>query len=162
VDPAEDLSYQLWIVRELLEQLVYKLDVQGLLLRANRSRWMPMVCAEIEAIRTAINDVEQVRAACSATLAIANGLPPDVSLGDLVAAIDGPWSSLLAEHRMHLLTQQGEVEEMSRLNHELAQSGILRTREIIASLHDNTVDVYDPRGHAKPLLPGSLRLDRTF
>jgi hypothetical protein len=162
VDPAEDLSYQLWIVRELLEQLVFKLDVQGLLLRANRSRWMPMICSEIDAIRTAINDVEQARAGCSARVAVAHGLPADVNLGDLIDAIESPWSSLLAEHRMHLLAQQGEVEEMSRRNHELAQSGILRTREIIASLHDNTVDVYDPRGQASPLLPGSLRLDRTF
>ncbi len=163
MDAAEDLSYQLWTMRELLEQLVFKLDVQGLLLRANRSRWMPLIAAEIEAIMQAINDVETARATASARLATSQGLRPDGSLGDLIAAIGGPWGPLLSEHRLHLLTLQGEIEEMSRLNHELAQSGILRTREIIASLqHDSGVDVYDPRGHATPLLAGSLRLDRTF
>ena len=47
------------------------------------------------------------------------------------------------------------------LNHELARRGLMRSREIIASLGEQTVDVYDPRGMTTPLAMASLRLDRT-
>ena len=41
MDTAEDLSHQLWTLRELLEELVYKLEVQRLLLGAGKTRWLP-------------------------------------------------------------------------------------------------------------------------
>ena len=65
MEPAEDLSHQLWTMRELLEQLVYKLEVQGLLLAAGRARWIPYVTAELEAIIEAIGEIETSRAAAS-------------------------------------------------------------------------------------------------
>ena len=49
VDALDDLSHQLWTLRELLDQLVYKLEVQQLLLGAGRSRWLPYVGAELDA-----------------------------------------------------------------------------------------------------------------
>ena len=62
---------------------------------------------------------------------------------------------------MHLLSLQAEIEDISRTNHELARRGLMRSREIIASLGEQTVDVYDPRGMTTPLAMASLRLDRT-
>jgi hypothetical protein len=56
---------------------------------------------------------------------------------------------------------QSEIEDVSNSNQELARRGLMRSREIIASLGDNSVDVYDPRGYARPLTTSALRLDRT-
>lgn len=161
MEPAEDLSHQLWTMRELLEQLVYKLEVQGLLLAAGRARWMPYVSAEIEAIIEATSEVEAARAAASNRLARQLAKPATSSLAELIEHVTPPWSALLAQHRLHLLSLQAEIEEMSRANHEMARRGLMQSREIIASLGEQSVDVYDPRGLTTSLSMGSLRLDRT-
>lgn len=161
VEPAEDLSHQLWTMRELLEQLVYKLEVQGLLLAAGRARWVPYVTAEIEAIIEAISEVETSRSAASTRLARQHARPATSSLAELVEYVDAPWASLLGQHRLHLLSLQAEIEEISQTNHEMARRGLMQSREIIASLGEQSVDVYDPRGLTTSLSVASLRLDRT-
>jgi hypothetical protein len=161
VEPAEDLSHQLWTMRELLEQLVYKLEVQGLLLAAGRARWIPYVTAELEAIIDAIGEIEAARAQASAKLARLHRQPQHASLAELIAFVQEPWAGLLTQHRLHLLSLQAEIEEISRANSEMAKRSLMRSREIIASLGEQTVDVYDPRGMTTPLAVGALRLDRT-
>lgn len=161
VEPVEDLSHQLWTMRELLEQLVYKLEVQGLLLAAGRARWIPYVTAELEAIIDAIGEIEAARAQASAKLARMHRQPQHVSLAELIEFVQEPWAGLLTQHRLHLLSLQAEIEEISRANHEMAKRSLMRSREIIASLGEQTVDVYDPRGMTSPLAVGALRLDRT-
>ena len=161
MEPAEDLSHQLWTMRELLEQLVYKLEVQGLLLAASRARWIPYVTAELEAIIEAIGEIEMSRAAASSRLARQHRQPQHASLAELIEHVEAPWAGLLQQHRLHLLSLQSEIEEISRANHEMAKRSLMRSREIIASLGEQSVDVYDPRGVTMPLAVGSLRLDRT-
>ena len=60
MDTAEDLSHQLWTLRELLEELVYKLEVQRLLLGAGKTRWLPSIDAELAAVIAAITEVDTV------------------------------------------------------------------------------------------------------
>lgn len=161
MEPAEDLSHQLWTMRELLEQMVYKLEMQGLLLAAGRTRWLPFLNTEIESLMEAVNAVDAARSQASARLARRYGLRPDVSLSELLQYVEHPWGQLLAQHRLHLVSLQSEIEDVSNSNQELARRGLMRSREIIASLGDNSVDVYDPRGYARPLTTSALRLDRT-
>ncbi len=161
MEPAEDLSHQLWTMRELLEQLVFKLEVQGLLLASGRARWIPYVTAELEAIIEAIGEIEALRSEASGRLARQHRQPPSASLAELLEHTGEPWAALLAQHRLHLLSLQAEIEEISRANHEMAKRSLMRSREIIASLGEQSVDVYDPRGMTTPLAVGSLRLDRT-
>lgn len=161
MDATEDLSHQLWTMRELLEQLVFKLEVQTLLLGAGRARWIPFATAEIEAIIEAIAEVEIARESAARRLTGQRGLAPGTSLADLSAHLGAPWGPVFTQHRLHLLSLQAEVEELSRSNHELARHGMARTREVIASLGDHEVDVYDPSGAATSLQVNSLRLDRT-
>lgn len=161
MEPAEDLSQQLWTMRELLEQMVYKLEMQGLLLAAGRTRWLPFLNSEIESLMEAVNAVDAARSQASTRLARRYGLRPDVSLSELLQYVEHPWGQLLAQHRLHLVSLQSEIEDVSNSNQELARRGLMRSREIIASLGDNSVDVYDPRGYARPLTTSALRLDRT-
>ena len=161
VEPAEDLSQQLWTMRELLEQMVYKLEMQGLLLAAGRTRWMPTLNSEIETLMEAINAVDAARGQASSRLARKYGLPPTVSLTDLLQYVEHPWGQLLAQHRLQLRSLQSEIEDVSSANQELARRGLMRSREIIASLGDHSVDVYNPRGYTAPLTVSALRLDRT-
>lgn len=161
VEPAEDLSHQLWTMRELLEQMVYKLEMQGLLLAAGRTRWLPFLNAEIESLMEAVNAVDAARGQASTRLARRYNLRPDVTLSELLQYVEHPWGQLLSQHRLHLVSLQAEIEDVSNANQELARRGLMRSREIIASLGDNTVDVYDTRGYAKALTTTALRVDRT-
>jgi hypothetical protein len=161
MDAAEDLSHQLWTMRELLQHLVFKLEVQGMLLNNNMARWVPFATAEIDAILEAIDEVERARSAASARVAHQYGMSADARLTDLMERVGTPWSGLLAQHRLHLLSLQAEIEEISQTNHEMARRGLMQSREIIASLGEQTVDVYDPRGLTTSLSVASLRLDRT-
>ena len=162
MDAAEDLSHQLWTMRELLQHLVFKLEVQGLLMGTNRTRWIPYAAAEVDAVLEAIDEVEQLRAAASRRLTAQRGLPSDIRLTDLIDRLGAPWGPLLAQHRVHLLSLQAEIEEMSRANHEMARRGLMRSRELIAAMGEGAVDVYDPHGAAVSLISASQRLDRTF
>ena len=162
MDAAEDLSHQLWTMRELLQHLVYKLEVQGLLMNTNRNRWLPFAISEVDAVLAAVDQVEALRADASRRLTIQRGLPRDIRLTELIAVIGEPWSELLAQHRLQLLSLQAEIEEISHSNHELARRGLIRSREVIAALGEHNVDVYDPSGASVSLVSASQRLDRTF
>lgn len=159
VEPAEDLAQQLWAMRELLEQMVYKLEMQGLLLAANRTRWMPFLNAEIETLIEAINAVDKDRAAASAALARSYGLPGGAPLSEILVHVGNPWAPVLTQHRLLLLSLQAEIEDIAHTNADLARRGVSRSREIIASLGDNSVNVYDPRGNSSTLA-GAVRVDR--
>src|SRR5687767_7675336 len=74
MDTAEDLSHQLWTLRELLEELVYKLEVQRLLLGAGKTRWLPSIDAELAAVIAAITEVDSVRQHAQAAVADHCGL----------------------------------------------------------------------------------------
>ena len=161
MDAAEDLSHQLWTMRELLQHLVFKLEVQGMLLNNNMARWVPFATAEIDAILEAIDEVERARATASARVALQHGMSADARLTDLMERVGSPWSGLLAQHRLHLLSLQAEIEEISRTNHEAARRGLLRSREVIAAMGESAVDVYDPHGASVSLVSASQRLDRT-
>jgi hypothetical protein len=50
---------------------------------------------------------------------------------------------------------------VSRSNHELARRGLASTRDLLAALGDDVVDLYDPVGAASQLSLSSQRLDRT-
>src|SRR5688572_20186470 len=84
VDAVEDLSHQLWTMRELLQHLVYKLEVQGLLMNTNRNRWLPFAIAEVDAVLAAVDQVEALRADASRRITSQRGLPSDIRLTDLI------------------------------------------------------------------------------
>ena len=161
MDAVDDLSDQLWTMRELLEQLVYKLEVQRLLLNSGQARWLPFVGAELEALVTAITEVELARQHASRRVAARLGLAPDTTLDELVDRVGAPWSDVLRTHRLHLLSLHGQVEDASHNNHELARHGVARTKDLLAALTEETVDVYDPGGMPVSLSLASKRLDRT-
>ena len=161
MDAAEELSHQLWMLRELMEQLVYKLELQSMLLAAGRVRWLPFIAAEVDAVIDAVCRLEDDRQTASRRLAMQIGVSAGSSLTEVADQLADPWGSVLRQHRLHLLSLQGEVEAAAQANHELARRGVLRTRELLAGLGEETVDLYTPSGVASASPLASRRLDRT-
>lgn len=147
-------------MRELLEQLVYKLETQRLLLAAGKTRWLPFAEAELAAVVAAVTEVELAREHASGRVAAELGLPSSTRLEELIDHLDPRWSEVLRGHRMHLLSLYAQAEDASHGNRETAARGLAQTREVIASLADDGVDVYDPEGHASSITLSARRLDR--
>lgn len=161
MDPVEDLSHQLWTIRELLDELVYKLEVQRLLLAAGSTRWLSNAASELQAVIDAIGEVDTVRAEAQHAVAERLQIDPESTLQELITHLDEGQAIAMRAHRVHLLSLQEEVAEASRSNQELARRGLARTQDLAASLGTGSVDAYDPVGQARSLSLASQRLDRT-
>src|SRR6056297_506573 len=98
VDQLSELSHTLWRQRGLVEMLLYRLEVQQLVLAAGRTRWIDASAREVEDAITDIRSEELVRAAQVSGIAPAIGIDPGSSLGVIAAHVPEPWDHILREH----------------------------------------------------------------
>jgi hypothetical protein len=124
----------LWRERDLLELLVFKLDVEHLLLDAGRRRWLAQAGRELEMVREEIRRVEVLRSVEVAALAAELGLGAAVSLRQLAAAAAEPWRSILVDHRTALLNSTREVRALADAGRALLEDGAAATGEALAWL----------------------------
>src|SRR4051794_25258478 len=99
----EDLSSILWHERDLLDLLLFKLEVQQLVLSNDRSHWLARAGREIEAVLEKIREVELLRAVTTDTLASELGLEPDASLRTISQTSAEPWRGIWLDHREALI-----------------------------------------------------------
>jgi len=126
-----EVSTILWQERHLLEQLVFKLEEQQLLLAAGRTRWLALAADELDAVMGDLRAVELLRAIEVDATALALGIDAGPSLAELAAAAPDPWDELLVQHRDALLLLADEVRDRSTLNCELLGRGEAAVRELL-------------------------------
>ena len=157
----EKLSHILWRERELLETLLYKLEVEQLVMATGRTRWLLQAAKEVESVLATIRETEVLRAVAADEAGEQLGLGPNPSLRALVEAADEPWSSILADHRDAFVRITADVTAMADTNRELITAGIRSARETLLTLTEGT-DGYSADGSAvvgiarKPLVDRSL------
>lgn len=105
----QQLSDILWRERELLELLIFKLDVEEVLAASGRTRWAARAAREVDLLLDEIRRTEVLRAVHTEALAGQQGLGVGPTLSELTAAAPEPWSSILADHRSALLAATAEV-----------------------------------------------------
>src|SRR5689334_19269500 len=115
-DVLGQLDAVLWQEREVLEDLLYALVHQQLLLDADQTRWLPRADASIAAAAHAVQDRELVRATDVETLIQAVGLPATASLLEIAAHTGEPWATVLRDHRDALRTLTAEIETVATRN----------------------------------------------
>src|SRR5687768_14505732 len=118
-----EVSNILWRERQLLELLLFKLEVEQLLLASGKTRWLAHAAREIEDVLEAIRSAELARAVEVESLAGDLGLPPNASLRELAEAAPAPWRHILDEHRAGFITSTQEVVELADSNRELIIRG---------------------------------------
>ncbi|MBW3085449.1 hypothetical protein KEM60_01649 [Austwickia sp. TVS 96-490-7B] len=116
-----DLSTGLWRIQDLLETLLYKLEVQSLVIESGRSRWLGRSTAEIEAVVENLRETELLRAVDAAPVCELLGLPMDTPLSQIAAASPSPWDQVLEEHRTALSAATQELSLISRSNGEMLE-----------------------------------------
>ncbi|MFD1505467.1 flagellar protein FlgN [Georgenia yuyongxinii] len=159
--PLRALSDILWRERELLEQLLFKLEVEQLFLVTGRAKRLPLATREVEEVLETIRLAEVGRSIEVDEAAIALGLPTGVSLLDLANASPAPWDGILLEHRKNFVRLTAEVSSISRSNRDLLASSHRASQETLMSLREG-VHTYDPTGVSTSATFGAQLLDETF
>jgi hypothetical protein len=143
----EDLSLILWRERELLETLLYKLEIEKLVLASGSSRWLAAAAKDVEAVLAAVRETELLRAITADEAAAAIGLASNPSLRALAEAVDEPWRSILLDHRDAFVTYMRQITDIAAANRELLTAGQQAARETFLSLA-NLPDSYAHDGRA--------------
>jgi hypothetical protein len=138
----EDLSLILWRERELLDTLLYKLEIEQLVLASGKSRWLSSAAREVETVVDSIKETELLRAVAADEAAVRLGLATNPSLRALAEAVDEPWQSILLDHREAFLGYTREITQIAAANRELLTAGQQAARDMFLGLTEQ------PEGYA--------------
>lgn len=128
------VSDALWLQRDALHTLLYRLVCERLVLTAREGRWLARADDEARAAVDQLRGGEVLRAAEAEELARILALPPGASLGELAAASPEPWRTMLGDHRSALRRLASDVENVADEVARLAQAGA-------GGWHDPAIDV---------------------
>lgn len=118
-----ELSAVLWRERELLDVLLYKLDVERLLLATGQHRWLGRAAHEIEYVTARLKEVGLTRAVESAEVAEELGLAPEATLRELVAAAsDDVWRDILEAHLTALVATTADIGSLRDANERMLRA----------------------------------------
>jgi hypothetical protein len=139
------IAATLWRERESLEQLLFKLVEQQLILTSGNTRWLHLVDDEVRAAGEALRESELIRAAELTLLARQKGLQLETTLHELAAASPEPWPLVFEEHSAALRTLTSEIQSVAAENARLLHAGEQAIHEILEQMHR------DPAGSRREL-----------
>jgi hypothetical protein len=148
----------LWREREILEQVLFKVVQERLVLEAGETRWLQAANRELEAAVRELRVSEVLRSAETTVLAEELGLSDNASLSELAGAAPEPWSSILLEHRDALRQLTLEIDDATAQSRLLLDAGARTVRETLLSIND-AVATYDARGQAATGAARATRVD---
>jgi hypothetical protein len=157
----EDLSLVLWRERELLETLLYKLEVEKLVLASHSTRWLAAAAREVEQVLETVRDTELLRAVAADAAAASVGLASNPSLRALAEAVGDPWHTILMDHHQAFVSCTRDLVDVAATNRELLAAGQQAARELFLGLTEQAAG-YTPTGS---VLAGEQRyhvLDRSI
>ncbi len=138
----EDLSSVLWRERELLDLLLFKLEVEQLVLATGRSRWLAPATREIEAVLQHIREVELLRAVAVDTVAAQLGSrrTPACSRSLPRAPTPGQPSGTTTWRPSRTVATQ--ITEMSQSNRALLTAGYQAAQATLLSMAEQSGTTY--------------------
>ena len=132
------LSAVLWRERDILENLLFRLDVQQMLLMSSRDVWLVRSSKEIENVLEKVRSIELERAVRFDQAARELGLDSSPSLTQLAQAAEEPWQGLLNEHYEAFTDLSTRIQAVTALNRELAAAAQQATQAVMSSIHGET------------------------
>ena len=143
---ADELSAHLLREREMLELLVFKLDVQQMILATGRTRWIGQTTTEIERVVAAMPALAMTRDTLVVAVADEWGVPDATTLRELIdASPTEAWREVFTGHFAAMLELADEIREMKKVNELRLRTALRVTQETIAGLGVPTGE-YDPSG----------------
>jgi hypothetical protein len=157
-----EVSNILWRERQLLELLLFKLEVEQLLLVNGRGRWLSNAAKEIEDVLDAIRMAELSRAMEVESLATDLRLPDNASLRELAESAPAPWAHILDEHRQAFLASTEEINSLAASNRELIARGQRDVHDTLAWLGEDHETTYAADGTAHNKATAARLFDRSL
>lgn len=154
-----DVSNILWRERQLLELLLYKLEVEHCLLTRGGSRWVAHANREMEAVIDELEHVELARAVEVQRACAQLGIDDVATLRQLAETAPSPWGAILEEHRGALLVTTDEIAGFAECNLGLLSRGCESMREALVGLGRVGSDTSSPHGSTTPRAGSTLVLD---
>ena len=157
----EKLSLILLRERELLDTLLYRLEVEQLVLASGRTTHLMRAARDVEACLDTLRQTEVMRSVAADEAAEHVGLAPDSPLSALAEASPEPWRTILLEHREAFVEITRQVSAMAETNRDLITSGWRSAQETLHAL-DDAAESYSPDGTAVATAPTNRLLDRSL
>ncbi len=158
----EKLSFILWQERELLETLLYRLEVEQLVLASGRTHGLMRAARDVESTLEDLRTTEVMRAIAADEAASTVGLSPNPALRELAEASPEPWRSMLLDHREAFGTVTRRITEMADANRDLITSGYRSARETLLSFGEGEAQGYSPDGSVVVAQSSPGLLDRSL
>ena len=143
----EDLSLVLWRERDLLETLLYKLEVEKLVLATHSTRWLAAAAREVEQLLETVRETELLRAVAADTAAASLGLAANPSLRALAEPVGDPWRTILLDHHKAFVACTRDLVEVAATNRELLTASQQAAREAFLGIAEQSAG-YSPTGSA--------------
>ena len=156
-----ELSAVLWLERQLLELLLFKLEEEQLVLATGRTRWLGHATREVEQVLDQIRDAELGRSVEADAAALEFGVAPASGLLALANAAPVPWNELLTSHREAFVSLTAQIQDVAQGNRALLTSSHRAAQETILGLQE-TVQTYDPRGSTSSVSSAAMLIDQSF
>jgi hypothetical protein len=131
---TEELSAILWRERDLLETLLFKLEVEQLILTSGRTHWLAVAAREVAFVLEEIRDAELLRSVAVDALAAELGLQPNASLNEIAQASEEPWRDIWLDHREAFIAVTVQITEMSQSNRVLLTAGYQAAQATLLSM----------------------------
>jgi hypothetical protein len=161
-EAVEKLSLVLWSSRQLLDTLLYRLEVEQLVLASGRTRWLMRAARDVEATLQALRETEVLRAVAVEEAAAELGCATNASLRELAEASGEPWSTILHDHRKAFVEVTRQVTEMADVNRALLTSGYRSARETLLSFEESSSQTYSPDGSVVGAATSARLIDRSL
>lgn len=158
----EKLSQVLWRERELLDTLLYHLEVERLVLGDGRTQWLARASDDVERDLVRLRETEILRSVVAEEAAAELGMPPSPSLRALADAVDEPWHSILVDHRDAFVALSREIALVSDDNRTLLSSGLRWAREALLAVDDEVAQGYGRDGTPVAARSASRLVDRSL
>lgn len=114
---ADELSAALWRERRQLRLLLFRLETQLLCLNADKSQWLTLTSADLEAVLESLRFETLTRSVEAAAVAAEWGAPAQATLPDLAAAAPaGIRGELLQEHQREMSVLLRQVSSAREAN----------------------------------------------
>lgn len=155
------LSQTLWRQHGLLEMLLYRTEVQRLVIASGLGRFVEQAAIDIENTMAVLREEELVRATQVARVAEMLGLDSDASLRDLGEAAPEPWAGIFQDHQRSFLELVDQIEATSKTSRELLRNSLQLTRELLGLPSEGgSSATYDRSGALPAGRPDPVILDR--
>lgn len=118
------LTAVLWNEREAVDEVLFKVVQERLLLQAPALRWLSRADTELDGAIRVMRARAHERTEAVAQLAAVFGLGPRCTLAQLIAVAPEPWPAVLADHRTALrVLVRDLVAEAAETRRQLRTSG---------------------------------------